>query len=106
MFAYLKEQQKFDIPPRKLAVWQLFMKKEADAIDVVFQPRWQEAGLESKFALAFRGQIARELLAQRGEEYRNALQQETQDIYERDMAEYEAAAVPPEGPSQADQLAK
>ncbi|KAL7284472.1 hypothetical protein ACG7TL_001763 [Trametes sanguinea] len=65
---------------RRLAPWQLYMTKNAEAINSTFETKWSGAGLPENHALAFRGQIARDMLEQESEQYRQALEDELQQM--------------------------
>ncbi|KAL7279945.1 hypothetical protein ACG7TL_006356 [Trametes sanguinea] len=77
--------------PRKLAAWQLYMSKKPEEIASEFEAKWPTADLPEKHALAFRAKISRDLLAQESEEYRQALEEELQEIHASEAAEVEAA---------------
>lgn len=74
-----------------MADWQLYMKQEADAIDKVFLERWPTSGRRPEDMLAFRGEIARELLAGESMERMDQIREECQKIIDEDLKVYDAA---------------
>lgn len=81
--------------PRKLAIWQLYMSKNSEKINEIFQERWPTLGLPGKDKLKVRGEIARELLEKEDDDYRKALQEEVEKMHQADIDEYTAATMPP-----------
>ncbi len=72
------------IAPRKLPLWQLYMSKKVDDIAAEVDQRWPTANLPDNDLVAFRGRIAREMLAKETQEYRDELQQECDKMHELD----------------------
>ena len=85
--------------PRQLAIWQLYMSKKPDEIDIVYRERWPQANLPSTRSLSFRAAIARELLAQESEEYREELDEEATRMHEEELAELQASQLPQADPN-------
>lgn len=73
------------------------MHERRDEIDAIFNVRWPTANLSKNHQANFRGTIARELLEQESDEYRAQLQQQIDDMLERDLAEFNAALAPDAG---------
>ncbi|KAI9056571.1 hypothetical protein FKP32DRAFT_1585928 [Trametes sanguinea] len=90
LFNDLRDLSKPHVPPRAMATWQLYMSKKPDVIGEEFDARWPSAGLPPAQSLAFRGSIARELLARESDEYRDSLVKEIANMQEA------AAALAPE----------
>ncbi len=82
--------------PRQLAPWQHYMSLKADDIDEEFEARWSAAGLEAKDALAFRGLIARELLAKETDEYKTFVQEECVRLHKEDLEKHDRLATVPD----------
>lgn len=100
-FKQLEERKDPPPSPRQLSAWQLLMTKRRDEIDTIFEEKWPTAGLPERFRLAYRGGIARDLLAEATPEYRAALEAEAKELHALDLAEAEAEvaaaeATPPE----------
>ncbi|KAH9899382.1 hypothetical protein C8Q73DRAFT_787273 [Cubamyces lactineus] len=85
--------------PRQLAIWQLYMSKKPEEIDIVYKERWPQANLPSTRSLSFRAAIARELLAQESEEYREELNEEAIRMHEEELAELQALQLPQADPN-------
>ena len=85
----LQAKPKADPMPRKLSVWQLYMRKKGDEINTVFQERWPLSDRPSKDALAFRAEIAREMIAGESEEYLQQLEEECQTLHAEDLEAHE-----------------
>ncbi len=81
--------------PRQLAAWQLYMGNKADHVQEAFAVRWPASGLDRDFSLAFRGQVARDLLKEESDEYREELKAECKRLHEEDLAKYDNLAEVP-----------
>ena len=88
----LKEKRKVAPEPRRLADWQKYMGRPevSDKIDNIFQERWPEANRPNADKLAFRGEIARELLASEGEDVKAELKAECEATLKKDLLTYDA----------------
>ena len=64
------------------------MSQKSDIIDPIFEERWPSAGRPDKDKLAFRSEIARELLAQEDSTTHEELKKECELRHEEDMAMY------------------
>lgn len=82
--------------PRQLAPWQHYMGLKDEEIDQEYEARWPTAGLEKKDALAFRGMIARELLAKETDEYKTFVQKECVRLHKGDLEKHDNMASVPE----------
>ena len=99
----LKEKRKEAPVPRKLSDWQAYMRDVDGAakIKAVFEERWVEANRPEREKLAFRGEIARELLAGEADDVRARMQQESKKLHEKDLLTYDAdEAVEHEAPDE------
>ena len=56
------------------------MSKKHDEINTAFNERWPNSGMDDKHRLSFRGQIAREMLEEESEEYRQSLEAEVREL--------------------------
>ena len=68
--------------------WQLFMNRHTQEVDEVFKARWSNAGKDEAERLAFRGEIARELMKARPAAYQTELKEECARLHEEDMQIY------------------
>ncbi len=82
--------------PRQLAKWQLYMSLKPDHIQETFAVRWPSSGLNEEFSLAFRGQVARDLLKEETEEYRRWVGEECKRLHKEDMDKREQMTTVPE----------
>ena len=62
----------------------------SDTIDTIFKERWPEANRPDADKLAFRGEIARELLASEGDDIKAELKAECEATLEKDLLTYDA----------------
>ncbi|KAI9056789.1 hypothetical protein FKP32DRAFT_1681955 [Trametes sanguinea] len=81
LFRDLRDLARPQIPPRAMHPWQLYMSKKPDEISQKFDEEWDAAQLPPNQQLAFRGRIARELLARESDEYRQNLEQEIESMH-------------------------
>ena len=88
----LKAKVKVAPAPRLLPEWQMYMREpdSADKIDTVFKERWPEANRPEVDKLAFRGEIARELLAGEKEDVWARLRRKCEEEHEKDLQTYDA----------------
>ncbi|KAH9855414.1 hypothetical protein C2E23DRAFT_882800 [Lenzites betulinus] len=90
----LRERAHPPAPPRMLADWQLYMSKKTDEIQEAFDDRWTTAGLGPDHVLAYRAQIARELLAQESAEFKTSLVDELKAMHEVALADFDRETMP------------
>ncbi|KAI9062818.1 hypothetical protein FKP32DRAFT_1603808 [Trametes sanguinea] len=81
LFRDLRDLARPPVPPRAMHPWQLYMSKNPDKISKRFDEEWDSARLPPNQQLAFRGRMARELLALESEEYRQSLEREVEAMH-------------------------
>ena len=89
----LKAKEKIAPAPRQLPDWQMYMREPelgALEVDKVFKERWPEANRPEVDKLAFRGEIARELLAREKEDVLERLRRKCEEEHDEDLQTYDA----------------
>ena len=64
------------------------MSRHAAEVDEVYRTRWSEAGHDDTKRLAFRSEVAQELMKSQPLEYRTVLKAECARLHEHDMKVY------------------
>ena len=76
-------------PPRKLALFQMYMMKKPEEIAAAVEERWLTTGLREEDKFAFRAQVARELLAAESSTYQADLRAELEEEHVRSTQAFE-----------------